>query len=231
MRLLHPFGLVDSPIDLVVFPFKCGFVLRPHRQNDLDCFVQTLQAFACSRIGIAICAVFVLEPARTDTKIEAAMAEYIHGAGYFCQERGIAIAITCHHLTNANAFRIASEGGGACPTFKGHLLRGGGNGMEMIVEPDRVKAQCFGFLCDAGHCFICLNRIGNAHQVHAPALRHNYSIIHRHVQYSFPVYSASKLLGRSIYHSWNSMQRPSSSKRSTKILFHSVLNVEPSASK
>ena len=84
-----------------------------------------------------------------------------------------------------DAFGVASQGGGAGPAFKGHLLGGCGNGVEMIVEPDRVIAERFGFVCDASHSFVGFNRIGNVYQVHVPSLGNHYSVIHCHEQSSF----------------------------------------------
>ena len=106
------------------------------------------------------------------------MTEHIDGAGHLGQQCGIAITVTGHHLPNSHALRIASQGGRANPAFKGHLLACDGNSVEMIVKPDRVKTQRFSFLSDAGHRFIGLYRIGDARQVHAPALRNNDAIIH-----------------------------------------------------
>ena len=66
MRLLYPFGLVDGPFDLVIGPFKGGFLLRPHCQDDLECLAQALQAFSRLGIRVAIGTVFVLVPARAN---------------------------------------------------------------------------------------------------------------------------------------------------------------------
>src|SRR4051794_38157719 len=111
--------------------------------------MQTPQPFACPRIGVAISTIFVLIPARAKATNEPAMTEYIDGAGHLCQQRGVAITVACHHLANTHTFGIASQGGRADPAFKSHFLCGRGNRMEMIVEPDRVKAQSFRFLRDA----------------------------------------------------------------------------------
>ena len=119
------------------------------------------------------------------------MAEHIDSAGHLGEKRGIAITVTGHYLAKAHALCIASQGSRTDPAFKGHFLAGDRNSVEMIVEPDRVKAQRFRFLCDAGHSFIGLYRVGNVRQVHTPALRNNDTVIHRHVQHSF-LYSQKK---------------------------------------
>src|SRR5438309_1447639 len=124
MRFLYPFGLVDSTFDLVVGAFKGGFILCPHCQDDLNRLVQTLQAFACIWIGVAIGTIFFLIPARTNAKIEATMTEYINSAGHLREKRRIAITVTGHHLTKTHAFRVASQGGSADPAFESHFLSG-----------------------------------------------------------------------------------------------------------
>src|SRR5438094_245375 len=136
MRFLCPFGLVDGTSDLIVGPFKGGFVLRPHRQDDLNRLAQTTQALTCTRIGVAIATILVLVPTRSDTQFKTAMTEYIDSAGHLCKQRWIAIAVTGHDLTNAHTFRVASQGGDARPSFKGHLLDGWRDGMEVCVEHD-----------------------------------------------------------------------------------------------
>src|SRR5256884_9984054 len=103
--------------------------------------MQTPQAFAWPGIGVAVGTIFVLMPARAKATNEPAMTEYIDSAGHLCQQRGVAITVARHHLANAHAFGIASQGGRADPAFKGHFLCGRGNRMEMIVEPDRLKAE------------------------------------------------------------------------------------------
>src|SRR4051794_3888839 len=142
--------------------------------------MQTPQALTCTGILIAIGKIFVFVPTSTQPAIEAAMTQYIHRASYFCQQGGVAITVACHHLTNAHALSITCQRGCARPAFKGHLLRGNRYRVKMIVEPDRVIALRFGLLGYACHCFIGLNRVSYAYQVHAPSLGHNYSILHCH---------------------------------------------------
>src|ERR1051326_8504318 len=110
MRPLHPFGLVDRPLNLVVGPFKAGLLLRPHGEDDLHRLAQSLQTFGRLRIRVTISTVFVLVPARPNTQVEATMTERIDGARHLGEKRGIAIAITRHYLTYTHAFRIACQG-------------------------------------------------------------------------------------------------------------------------
>src|SRR5260370_38238535 len=101
------------------------------------------------------------------------MTEYIDGAGHLCQECRVAITVTCYHLANANAFSIASQGGVACPAFKSDFLRRGRDSVEVVIEPDRVKAQRFCFECNARNALLGLNWVGNVHAGQAPSLGHN----------------------------------------------------------
>src|SRR6202030_494126 len=103
---------------LVVFSFKGSFVLCPHGQDDLDGFAQALQSFARIRIGIAVGAILLFVPARANTEIEPTMTEGIDGAGDLCQQRGVAVTVTGHKLSNANTLRIARQGCRAAPAFK-----------------------------------------------------------------------------------------------------------------
>ncbi len=46
MRVLHPFGLIDGAMCLIIVTFKNGFFLLPHRQYDLDRFAQLAQTLS-----------------------------------------------------------------------------------------------------------------------------------------------------------------------------------------
>src|SRR5579875_940965 len=81
MWLLDAFGLIDRTIDMIIFPLEDSFFLRPQRQNDLDSLAQIAQALRSVGIVVAIGAIFVLIPAGTDAKIEAPVAQHVHGAG------------------------------------------------------------------------------------------------------------------------------------------------------
>ena len=106
------------------------------------------------------------------------MTERIDGTGHFGKPRRMAIPLARDHLTQAHSTSIAGQSGSARPAFKGHLLGGCGNSVEVVVEPERVLAQYFGFLRDARHRLIRLRWVRYTGQVHAPSLRHNYSVIH-----------------------------------------------------
>ena len=108
------------------------------------------------------------------------MAHGIDCACHLCQQRGIAIAVARDHLPDTYALCITSKRGSACPAFKGHFLRGRRYCMKMVIKPDRIKAQRLSLLRYMGHCFICLDGIGDANQVHAPALWHNQANFHCH---------------------------------------------------
>ncbi len=130
----------------------------------------------------------MLVPAGADAKVQAAMTERVDGAGHLCQQRRVAVAVTRHYLANTNALRIACKCSRTDPAFKGYFLCWYRNRVEMVVEPDRVKAQRFGFACDSCHGFIGLSRICYAYEVHAPPLGNNDSVIHSHMQYLFLMY-------------------------------------------
>ena len=38
MGKLHPFGLIDCTMHLIIRPFKGSLLLRPYGNQDLDCF-------------------------------------------------------------------------------------------------------------------------------------------------------------------------------------------------
>ena len=68
------------------------------------------------------------------------MTERIDGTGHFGQQCRIAITIARDHLTQAHPPGIACQSGSARPAFEGHLLRGSGDRVEVVIEPDRVIA-------------------------------------------------------------------------------------------
>src|SRR5215472_735116 len=110
MRLLHALGLVDRAVYPVVFALEMGLWLLPHGMNDLERFTQHAQALRRTGKGIAIGPIFMLIPARANTKVQAAMAEDIEGTGHFGEQGRISIAIAGHNRAYAHAFCIARHG-------------------------------------------------------------------------------------------------------------------------
>src|SRR5207302_3222268 len=107
MWLVDTLGLIDSTTYLIILAFKGGLFLRPHGANDLDRFAQRAQALRRIGIVVAVSAVLVLIPACSNAEIEPSVTEYINGARHFCQQRGMAIAITRDHLADAYGPGIA----------------------------------------------------------------------------------------------------------------------------
>src|SRR6516165_1356080 len=106
--LLYSFGLVNRTTNLIIFPFKHGFILCPHGKNDLDRFPQITQAFRCIWIRIPIGKILVLIPTRSDAEVEAAMAHNINCTRHFSEKSRVTITITSDHLSDTNTFGIAS---------------------------------------------------------------------------------------------------------------------------
>ncbi len=171
MWLLCHFGLVDSTMYLGVLPCKDRILLGPHFQDDLCSFTSLGEACCCVGKGITVRPIFLFVPTRIDTQIDADVTERIDSAGHLGEQGRVPITGAGHHLIDSHMLCVARQSGGAGSTFKGHLLAGGGNRVEVVIGPDRVKAERFGFLGNAGHHFVGLDRIGNARQVQAPALR------------------------------------------------------------
>src|SRR5579884_336494 len=171
MWLLYALWLVDCAVQRIIFSLEMGFILRPHCKDDLDGLAQAFQALVCAGIGIAVGQVFVFVPACAYAEDESSMTDGINGRGHFRQQGWIAIAVACDQLPYANSLRIASQRRCACPALERNFLCRNGNGMKVVVEPDRGIAKLIGLLRDTRHGFVSLCRIGDTDQVHTPSLR------------------------------------------------------------
>ena len=170
MRFLHSLWLIDCAAHLVILSLKGRLFLLPHSVNHLQRFAQLAQSLRCIWKSIAIRSIFLLIPARTDTKVQATMAQHIKGAGHLRHQGRIAIAIAGHNLPHTDAFRIACQSRQRHPALKCHLLRGVGNRMKVINQPDCLKTCLIGGLSHICHRLISFNRIFNPYQTHRPAI-------------------------------------------------------------
>src|SRR5579884_1230429 len=134
--LLHALWLVDRAVNLEILSLENGAVVVPHLEDDLYGIAKLAQARWPIGIVVAIGDELIFVPACANAEIQASVTEDIDCAGHLCQEGGIAIAIACDHLSDADTFGVASQRGGTGPAFEGDFLGRSRNGVEMVVEPD-----------------------------------------------------------------------------------------------
>ncbi len=181
IRLAHTFRLVDRLVDGVVLARKGRIVFRPHLDQNLSGLAEGPHALARLREPVAIRAPFVLVPARAEPAIQPAMAHHIHCGGHLRQQRGIAIAVTGHHLPDIDTRGIAHETRRAHPGFEGGLQCGPRYRVEVVVDPNRVEVRdAIGFARHPCHRLVLLDGVTDVHQIHPPPLRDEHAETHAH---------------------------------------------------
>src|SRR6266851_5895363 len=159
MCLLDALGLINGTTHLIILTFKGGLLLSPQRPDDLNRLAQLTQTFRGIRIRIAVSAVLVLIPARSNPEIEPSVTEYIDGARHFCQQRGMAITIARDHLADTYVAGITRQCSRAHPAFKRYFLRGVWNRVKVVNEPGGSEADLVSRLRNPRHRFIGFHRV------------------------------------------------------------------------
>src|SRR5438270_11150172 len=109
MRLLHTLWLIDGSTYLIIFALKMRLFLFPHRENHLESLAQVSKPSRGIKGVVAISVIFMLVPSCSNAEIQSSMRQHVNRASHFCQQRGIAIAVTSGHLPDADTFGIAGK--------------------------------------------------------------------------------------------------------------------------
>src|ERR1700722_15862783 len=122
-------------------PVQRHFFLLKHPLDNLQGFVERLQA-SRNRFEVdSETTMFELEPSCAETEVETAIADVIERRRHLGRDARVAISVAVHHRANSRAFRLLAECGERGPSF--HARAGGvGNEdwIEVIEGPQRVVA-------------------------------------------------------------------------------------------
>src|SRR5664279_2670408 len=83
-------GRVERPLQAVVLTLEGAVVAGPHLVGELQCLLETLEAFGRARVGHAKPAVLLLVPRRADPEPSAAARQDIQGRHSLDQQPGMA---------------------------------------------------------------------------------------------------------------------------------------------
>src|SRR5687768_7208158 len=103
------------------------------------------------------------------------MTHHVYGRGHLGQERRLPVVVARHHLPDAHPLGVARQGSRDRPALEARLQLLRWHGMEVIVYPDRVKAELLRFPRVAGHMLVLVDGVGYVRQVEPPPLRHDRS--------------------------------------------------------
>src|SRR5829696_1038043 len=98
MRLLDTFRLVDWPVDRMVLTIETRVVLGPHTVDDLAGLSEHTHPVTKLGEAVAISPPLVLVPARSDARIQPAMASHVYRRSDLGIQRRITVAVTADHL-------------------------------------------------------------------------------------------------------------------------------------
>src|SRR5215218_1178900 len=172
MRLLHALGLVDGCVDRIVFAFETRVVFSPHPVDDLARLAEHPHPVTQLREAVAVGTPLVLVPARSDASVQPAVAGDVYRGGDLGVQRRIAVAVATYHLPDLDVLRIPRQRRADRPCLEAGLELRGGNGMEVVEDPDRVPSALVRRAGDARHGLILFDRVLYLGKVHPPALRH-----------------------------------------------------------
>ncbi len=140
---LERLGDVDRADHAGVPPLVRGPPGSEHPGDDLQMVLQDAQALGGVGEPVAVGEPFVPFPSGTDTELHPPAAHHIHGADHLRRERRVAEPCADHDVTEADAIGEGRDGAERGEGFEGDLFLGSRNGVEMVVEPDRLESQRF----------------------------------------------------------------------------------------
>src|SRR5919107_3488116 len=191
MRLLDTFGLVDGRVNRIVFAFKLGVILRPHAVDDLAGLSEHPHPVTKLGEAKAISPPLVLVPARSDARIQPAVACDVHRGGDLGIQRRVTVTVTADHLSYLDVLCVPRKRRAYRPALEAGLKLWCGDSMEVVEDPDGIPPSLIGHACDPRHGLVLFDGIVDLRQVHPPPLRYEDSESDWHHLSPFPLTSSA----------------------------------------
>src|SRR5215210_2037141 len=158
--LLHALRLVYGPVYRVELALEDRLVLGPHAVNYLASLPEHPHPLGHFGEAVAVGAPLVLVPARAQAEEEPPVAHHVDRRGDLGEERRVAVPVAGDHLPDLYPLGVAGEAGADGPALECGLLGGPGDGVEVVVDPDRIEpATLLGDLCHPGHRLVLLDGV------------------------------------------------------------------------
>jgi len=167
--LLHRQRSHDRALDLEVAAIEGRRALRPGLPHDLHALIEHAQPVADLGEAVAVGVPLVLVPAAADAHLDAAARHVVDRGCDLREVRGVAVAHARAHLAEAHALGDGAEGRHEGPGLVRRLVARHGDGVEVVVDPDRLPRPAIGVLREALHHRPLLGRV-DVDEVVAPAL-------------------------------------------------------------
>src|SRR3712207_3736596 len=178
---LFPYTTLFRSVYLIELAFEDDVVLGPHAVDYLAGLAEHSHPHGDLGEAVAVGAPLVLVPAGAEAEEEAPVAHHVHGGGDLGQERGVAVAVAGDHLPDLDPLGVAAEPRADRPALEDGVPGGLGDGVEVVVDPERVVATAL--LCDPRyprHRLVLLVGVLYLDQVHPPPLRDEDAEVNRH---------------------------------------------------
>ena len=135
--------------------------LCPHRANYLDTLTQHRNTNFWLWKVIAVSATLIFVPTSTDAPVKSATRNHIKSGRYFRQQTWFAIQVATNHLSEPNRGCELTNCRHHSPTFKNCFVCRARNVVEMVVDPNRIKAEFLSQLSDLNRLFPFVNWFRN----------------------------------------------------------------------
>src|SRR5208282_4307334 len=145
MRLRQRLRIADRVDDFVMAAVETGLLLREHALDDLERFIQRLQA-ARNRFEIDPEAPMLqLKPSRADSEIEPPARDVVERRRHLRGDTRVAIGVAIDERSQARSLGVLAEGGKQRPPFHAGAGRvRNKDRIEMVEDPERVVAPFVG---------------------------------------------------------------------------------------
>src|SRR5215210_210168 len=183
MGLLYALGFVYGTVYRIELALENRLVLGPHAMDYLAGLPEHPHPFWYLGEAVAVGAPLVLVPASAQAEEEPSVAHHVYRRGDLSQKRRVAVAVAGDHLPYLYSLGIAAEAGGGRPALEDRVHRRLRNGVEVVVDPDRVvPAALLGDLRHPGHRLVLLDGIFYLDKIHPPTLWNEHTELNRHTK-------------------------------------------------
>src|SRR5436190_23092478 len=186
---------VDRVADMRVLPLvrgMCGLAWRQHPGDDFEMVRQRGQPDFGLRETVPVGLPLVAFPSRPDTQLHPPAANRIQGRDRLGRQRRISEPGADHDVAEPHSGGETSQRRQRAEGLERDLVRRPRNGMEVVEQPDGLKAQSLRLMRHRDGAAPGIDRIPPV-VLALPTLRHDDTNLHRKCSLTRPLYSAAAL--------------------------------------